>query len=85
MSNDQLLTMRQAAEYLRLPLHYLRHQCKHRTGPQYISPSPRAKFFAKEALDAWRATWSNDGGNGHRTEKVWTTSTSTLNAPQPNS
>lgn len=55
----RLLNIQEAAQYLRLPLAYLRIQVKHRTGPKFISPSPKVKFFSIEDLDAWRSTWTD--------------------------
>lgn len=63
--SDVLLTTREAAEYLKLPLPYLRHQIKHGYGPKFVRPSKRTKFFATEDLDAWRSTWTQGNGNGH--------------------
>lgn len=54
---NTMWTMKQASEYLEIPVSYLRHQIKHGLGPSFVSPSERTKFFTKDGLDAWKATW----------------------------
>ena len=59
-----MLNMKQAASYCGLPLSYFKHQVKHRTGPHFISPSERVKFFTVADLDAWIKTWKRSDQTG---------------------
>lgn len=61
--DDTLRDVVGAARYLKLPVPFFRHQLKHGTGPRYVSPSKRSKFFTTEALDAWRDTWTPCDGS----------------------
>jgi len=54
---SQLLDTRSAAEYTKLPLQYFRLQVTHGTGPDFVQPSARRRFFSQDALDHWMSTW----------------------------
>jgi hypothetical protein len=54
---SQLLDTQRAAEYTELPLQFFRLQVRHGTGPAFVQPSARRRFFTKEALDQWMSTW----------------------------
>lgn len=58
MSNSvQYMSIHEASHYTGMPIWFIRHQIKHNQGPAYVSPSPKTKFFTKQALDEWRSSW----------------------------
>ena len=54
---SQLMDTGSAAEYTELPLQFFRLQVWHGTGPAFVQPSARRRFFWKEDLDLWMSTW----------------------------
>jgi len=59
---SQLLDTRSATEYTKLPLQFFRLQVRHGTGPDFVQPSARRRFFSQDALDQWMATWKRGVG-----------------------